>query len=288
MSEDTIQKRLAQYKKLTADIVKLEETIVKCKQLKSDVAKGLLDENGKDKLYDLGDGIPLFVSGTKAGTWFLAPRKRTIGRKKKKKADSKPKEKGPSEPKAKKGKTKKVIQNGQVVEVPAESPAKKGRVIEASATLTGTGAISAPEPDPVEPPPSRDLQAEPEPVEPVEPEPVEPVEPVEADSAPVEPDPEPDPVEPVAPVEPDPVEPEPAKKPVKITQEMVDEMKARADQGIVDADAEAEALEKALQEADESPDPEPVSDATEQQGASESDEELDPLEQALAELELDS
>jgi len=78
-----MQEKLAQYKKSMEDQRKLEEGIEKLKAVRSNIAKELLFENGKEQLYDFGDGQKLFVSATKSGTSFLAPQR--IGKKKAKK-----------------------------------------------------------------------------------------------------------------------------------------------------------------------------------------------------------
>lgn len=133
MSEN-IEKRLAHYKKLTEDIKKLEGALEQVKKMRSDTAKALLEENGKDQLYDLGDGEKMFISATKIGTYFLAPRRRGRGKGKK---------------------NKKTIQNGKVVEQPVEpkvetkasepveEPKAEPNVIEASATLSASGTVQA-------------------------------------------------------------------------------------------------------------------------------------------------
>jgi hypothetical protein len=107
----SVEQRVAQYNKLTSDITKLEGAIVKVKQMKSDVAKAMLDENGKTQIYDLGDGVPMFVSSTKAKTFFLAPRKRASG-----------------------GRKKKAIKDGKIIEIEAH--------------LTGKGSVAVPEAKP--------------------------------------------------------------------------------------------------------------------------------------------
>jgi hypothetical protein len=140
MAEDRIQQRLEQYKKLNADIGRLEAALVQVKKMKSDVAKALLDENGKEQVYDLGDGVDVFVSGTRAGTWFLAPRKRGTRRKK----------------------PKKEIRDGRVVDVPSEdgadpapqetAPEEPNR-IEAEATLKAASSAETAIPGQPEKPP---------------------------------------------------------------------------------------------------------------------------------------
>jgi len=248
-ANEKIAERLAQYTQLTENITKLEGAIEQVKAMRSDVAKALREENGKDQLYDLGDGIPLFVSATKIGTFFLAPKRRSGTRKKKKKV-------------------KKEIKDGKVVEVGEEGPAPTKKPIEIEATLTGRGAVAAPEPEashtadtvvpaPSEPPP------EPEPV--VTPPPEPEGTPIEIDRYEEEEplpnvDDLPPPVnaEELAAMEPDVVEPSP-----------MDKLIAEAG-------------------ADLPPDdPEPVEDVAEPSAASEDEEleEFDPVMAALAEIE---
>jgi len=78
-----MQEKLAQYKKSIEDQRKLEGGIEKLKAARSEIAKSLQIEFGKEQLYDFGDGQKLFVSTTKSGTFFLAPQR--IGKKKTKK-----------------------------------------------------------------------------------------------------------------------------------------------------------------------------------------------------------
>ena len=161
MASEKIVERLAQYKKLTENIKKLEDALDQVKKMRSEVAKTLLEENGKEQLYDLGDGVKLFVSATKIGTYFLAPRKR--------------RGKGGGKKKA----TKKAIKDGKVVDqpvtgevlpdlaqregdviepggpAPSPEPEAKPNVIEASATLSASGTVTAAppaEPEPKEEP----------------------------------------------------------------------------------------------------------------------------------------
>lgn len=68
MSDNKIVERLTQYQKLTDDVRKLEGAIDKIKKMKSDLAKSLLDENGKEHMYPMGsEGAQYFISASKAG-----------------------------------------------------------------------------------------------------------------------------------------------------------------------------------------------------------------------------
>jgi len=218
------QELLTQYQELTAKIKKLEAAVEQVKKMRSEIAKALLDANGKDYLYDLGDGAKLFISGTKSGTYFLAPKK---SKGQKDKTEGEPTEAGeePTEVKTeptaapvsggeakKRGrgrpplKLKKVLIDGKIVEIPvtgsakaapgptenlplhkrntehlerkaagtpAETPketplsanpkgqtpeAKKGNIIEVTATLRPASSVSIPEPEPNEKTP--DVQTE--------------------------------------------------------------------------------------------------------------------------------
>lgn len=139
------QELLAQYQELTAKIKKLEAAIEQVKKMRSEVTKALLDANGKDYLYDLGDGATLFVSGTKSGTYFLAPKK-SKGQKDKAEEEPTEAEEEPTEAKTeppapaaaprsgqkvkKPGrgrpplKFKRALINGKVVEIPITGSAK--------------------------------------------------------------------------------------------------------------------------------------------------------------------
>jgi hypothetical protein len=164
----TNEEQLGKYQKITGDIKKMEDLIEKGRKMKSDIAKALLDENGKDFLYDLGGGEKFFVSSTKSRSYFLAPKKRKA---KKVREEGKPKAKVPKiraskaeekvEEKKVEGKRgrgrppkpKMAIIDGQLVEVSDKPPAQttikeppkveskpKGKVIEIQATLRSSSS----------------------------------------------------------------------------------------------------------------------------------------------------
>ena len=178
---------------------------------------------------------------------------------------------GGSRAKSKKGKaktkTKKVIENGQVVEkeVPvatgAPLPPGKGRVIEAEATLTGKGAVledTGPALEKVEDTSPAVKQAL--------------VEPAAAPEPAVESS-DPEPATGEAP-------PEEEKEKPEITPEMIAELKARQGEGIADADVADKELESALSEAVENEAKNPP--VAEEKAEADPD---DPLASVLAELE---
>jgi hypothetical protein len=77
-----MDQKLIDYKKLSDNMVALEATMEQVKKKRSKIAQEILERDGKGQYYDLGDGEKLFVSGTKAGTFFLAPRRKGPRKKK--------------------------------------------------------------------------------------------------------------------------------------------------------------------------------------------------------------
>lgn len=151
--EQKIVERLAQYKKLTENIKKLEDALDQVKKMRSEVAKNLLEENGKEQLYDLGDGVKLFVSATKIGTYFLAPRKRRgkgTGKKKKTIKDGKVVDATPEAAPSPAPTEAKAEPDDSAVTTPTDTSSgmktvSEPNVIEASATLSASGTVKAAE-----------------------------------------------------------------------------------------------------------------------------------------------
>ncbi len=94
--------KIAQYRKLTDDIRKLEGAIDQIKKSKSNLAKALLDENGKEHVYKIDDA-DYFVSSSKAGTFFLTPSKKGPRKAKAEKPSKEPKPEKPKVPGKKRG-----------------------------------------------------------------------------------------------------------------------------------------------------------------------------------------
>jgi len=130
---------LAKYKKLSGDLVTLEAAIVATKAQRAEIAKGLLEANGKSHVYEI-DGVAMVITTSATGTRYFTPKDKWAASGKPKKA------KAPKPPKEKKVKPKKAIVGGRVVEVTATLTAKASAV------------EAAPEPAPVVP------EALPEPV----------------------------------------------------------------------------------------------------------------------------
>jgi hypothetical protein len=128
--------KFEQYKTMTADLRKLETAMENFRKNRSALAKMMLEENGKEHIYDL-DGISMIVSTSKNGSYFLTP-KHKGGRGKKaaiEASEAAPEGVSQDAPKAKRGrkpKVKKAIVNGQLVEV---------NVIEAQAELKPTAEM---------------------------------------------------------------------------------------------------------------------------------------------------
>jgi hypothetical protein len=130
--------KFEQYKTMTADLRKLETAMENFRKNRSALAKTMLEENGKEHVYDL-DGISMIVSTSKNGSYFLTP-KHKGGRGKKaaiEGSEAAPAGVSQDAPKAKRGrkpKVKKAIVDGKVVEV---------NVIEAQAELKPASGVEA-------------------------------------------------------------------------------------------------------------------------------------------------
>jgi hypothetical protein len=130
--------KFEQYKNTTADIRKLEVAIENFRKNRSALAKAMLEENGKEHIYDL-DGVSMIVSTSKNGSHFLTP-KHKGGRGKKaaiEGSEAAPAGLSQDAPRAKRGrkpKAKKAIINGQLVEV---------NIIEAQAELKPASRVEA-------------------------------------------------------------------------------------------------------------------------------------------------
>lgn len=152
--------KFEQYKTMTADLRKLEVAVENFRKNRSALAKALLEENGKEHIYDL-DGIPMIIATSKNGSCFLTP-KHKGGRGKKaaiEASETAPAGISQDTPKAKRGrkpKVKKAIVNGQLIEVQAElkplaemKAEMKEKLMEAAEDLYGIKGeplAAAPEP----------------------------------------------------------------------------------------------------------------------------------------------
>jgi hypothetical protein len=164
----TQEELIAEYVRVNAQYKAHEAGLEKTKAERKELARQLFELNGKGHIYDLGDGVAMMIVRSKGGSYFFTP-----------------KEKWQKGGRKKKGAVKKKIVGMQVVDEADVQP-KKGRVIQAEATLTGKGSMPMPDGAAVktDPPASEAPQEEPEAEVVAEPQPKQ--APVEAPSEPEE------------------------------------------------------------------------------------------------------
>ena len=113
---------LAQYKKLTGKLEGLEAEVTKTKGERAAIAATLFEKNGKAYVYEI-DGVAMVITTSSTGTRYFTPKDKWA-------ASGKPKKvKEPKPPKVKKGRVKKAIIGGKVVEVTDEAIVTHGGLI---------------------------------------------------------------------------------------------------------------------------------------------------------------
>lgn len=88
----TNEEQIAEWKKLSGDITKLEAALEATKIKRNAVVKSLFDEHGKGHVYDLGTGKEMVISTTKIGTHFFTPKDKWTGPRKPRAKKEKPAE----------------------------------------------------------------------------------------------------------------------------------------------------------------------------------------------------